>query len=103
MSKVELTAERGKSPDGAVRMPNQGDGRYELVERGGRVSATPDSWSQYMYFLLAPVLRELSCALSISRNVKRSNIYNAKRGLMFKSWTLTWTDLVMSNLSIQNH
>ena len=24
-------------------------------------------------------------ALSISRNVKRSNIYNAKRGLMFKS------------------
>ena len=46
---------------------------------------------------------ELSCALSISRNVKRSNTYNAKRGLMFKSWTLTWTDLVMSNLSIQNH
>ena len=52
---------------------------------------------------LAPVLRELSCALSISRNVKRSNIYNAKRGLMFKSWTLTWTDLVMFNRSIQNH
>jgi radical SAM protein with 4Fe4S-binding SPASM domain len=57
-SKVELTSERGESPDGVVRMPNQGDGRYELVERGGRVSATPDSWSQYMYFLVAPVLRE---------------------------------------------
>lgn len=56
-SGAELHARVGKSEDGTVRMANEGDGRYELVEREGRIAATPDKWSQYMYFLLAPELR----------------------------------------------
>ena len=47
-SKAELSARSGKSPDGAIRMPSEGDGRYELVERQGRVAVTPDSRSQYL-------------------------------------------------------
>ncbi len=41
-------------------MPNEGDGCYELVERQGRVAVTPDSRSQYLYFLLEPELRAKS-------------------------------------------
>jgi radical SAM protein with 4Fe4S-binding SPASM domain len=39
-------------------MVNEGDGRYELVRRDGQTAATPDRWSQYMYFVVAPVFRE---------------------------------------------
>jgi radical SAM protein with 4Fe4S-binding SPASM domain len=35
-------------------MVNEGDGRYELVERQGRTAATPDSGSQDMYFAVGP-------------------------------------------------
>jgi radical SAM protein with 4Fe4S-binding SPASM domain len=53
-----LTAQAGKSPDGALRLLNQGDGQYERVERQGQISVTPDRRSQYLYFTLAPELRE---------------------------------------------
>ncbi len=31
---------------------NEGDGRYEIVERAGRKAVTPEPWSQYLYFRL---------------------------------------------------
>ncbi len=56
--RTELGVEQGRSPDGSLRMPNEGDGRYELVEKRGRTAATPDRWSQYLYFVLEPGPRE---------------------------------------------
>jgi radical SAM protein with 4Fe4S-binding SPASM domain len=37
---------------------NEGDGRYSIVERGGRAAVTPERWAQYLYFRLAGELRE---------------------------------------------
>jgi radical SAM protein with 4Fe4S-binding SPASM domain len=56
--RVELPVEKGSTSDGALRMMNEGDGRYELVERQGLTAATPDRYSQYLYFVVAPALRE---------------------------------------------
>jgi radical SAM protein with 4Fe4S-binding SPASM domain len=50
--KAVLEARNGRSQDGSLRMVNEGDGRYELVERQGRAAATPDRWSQYIYFVV---------------------------------------------------
>ena len=54
---AELEVRSGKSPDGALQMVNDGDGRYELVDKDGRLGATPDRWSQYMYFRVGSDLR----------------------------------------------
>ncbi|MGH9332949.1 MAG: hypothetical protein ACRD21_04280, partial [Vicinamibacteria bacterium] len=45
------------SRDGSIRLVNEGDGRYEIVERGGRKAVTPDRWSQYVYFRVDEALR----------------------------------------------
>jgi len=56
--RTELSVEKGSSSDGSLRLMNEGDGRYELVERQGLTAATPDRHSQYLYFVVAPDLRE---------------------------------------------
>jgi radical SAM protein with 4Fe4S-binding SPASM domain len=45
------------SSDGQLRLANEGDGRCEMVERGGRSAVTPDAWSQYLYFCCGEELR----------------------------------------------
>jgi len=50
--------QQGKSGDASLRMANEGDGRYRLVTLQGRVAATPDRDSQYLYFVIEPPLRE---------------------------------------------
>lgn len=52
-----LELPRSSSPDELVRLVGEGDGRYEIVERGGRSAVTPDSWSQYLYFCCGEELR----------------------------------------------
>ncbi len=54
---AKLEVRPGESPDGALQMVNEGDGRYELVDKGGRLGATPDRWSQYIYFRVGSDLR----------------------------------------------
>ena len=56
-SRAELSAKKGTSRDGSLRMVNEGDGRYELVELEGLSAATPDRRSQYLYFAVASELR----------------------------------------------
>ena len=51
-SDVVLVLPREASADGALSLVNEGDGRYEIVERGGRLAVTPEPWSQYLYFRL---------------------------------------------------
>ena len=51
----------------------------------------------------APVPAEQLCVLLTNHNEKRSNIYNAKLGLIFKSWTQIWTHLETFDLSAGNH
>ena len=51
----------------------------------------------------APVPAVQLCVLLTNHNEKRSNIYNAKLGLMFKSWTQIWTHLETFDLSAGNH
>jgi radical SAM protein with 4Fe4S-binding SPASM domain len=55
---VVLELPRGASPDGLLRLVNEGDGRYEIVERAGRKAVTPEPWSQYLYFGLDDRLRQ---------------------------------------------
>jgi radical SAM protein with 4Fe4S-binding SPASM domain len=56
-SEVVLELPREASRDGALRLVNEGDGRFEVVEKAGRSAVTPDRWSQYVYFRLADGLR----------------------------------------------
>ena len=51
-TEVVLELPRDASPDGALSLVNEGDGRYEIVERAGRKAVTPEPWSQYLYFRL---------------------------------------------------
>ena len=51
----------------------------------------------------ALVPAEQLCVLLTNHNEKRSNIYNAKLGLIFKSWTQIWTHLETFDLSAGNH
>lgn len=60
-SRAELSAlsvKTGASRDGSLRLKNEGDGRYTLVEIGGQTAAIPDPHSQYLYFMVEPELRE---------------------------------------------
>lgn len=57
-SETALTLPAGASPHGGLHLANEGDGRYVLVEKQGRVAATPESWSQYIYVRMAPELRQ---------------------------------------------
>jgi radical SAM protein with 4Fe4S-binding SPASM domain len=54
---VALELPREASPDGALSLVNEGDGRYVIVDRGGRKAVTPEPWSQYLYFRIDPELR----------------------------------------------
>ena len=56
-SAVELALPKEASPDGALRLLNEGDGRYDIVEKDGRPAATPEAWAQYLYFRLDDALR----------------------------------------------
>src|SRR3990170_163123 len=49
---VVLELPRDSSECGGLRLVNEGDGRYEIVERAGRKAVTPEPWSQYLYFRL---------------------------------------------------
>src|SRR3989304_3556402 len=51
-TEVVLELPREVSEGGALRLVNEGDGRYEIVERAGRKAVTPEPWSQYLYFRL---------------------------------------------------
>jgi radical SAM protein with 4Fe4S-binding SPASM domain len=54
---VVLAAAAERSADGRLVLVNEGDGRYERVERGGRPAVTPDRRSHYLYFVASPDLR----------------------------------------------
>ncbi|HXV59046.1 MAG TPA: radical SAM protein [Vicinamibacteria bacterium] len=54
---TELLLPQTESADANLRLANEGDGRYDIVERGGRAAVTPEGWSQYLYFRLADGLR----------------------------------------------
>ncbi|MCH9046326.1 MAG: hypothetical protein IIA40_09480, partial [SAR324 cluster bacterium] len=41
-----------------LRLVNEGDGRYDIVEKGGRAAVTPEAWSQYLYYWVHSELRE---------------------------------------------
>jgi radical SAM protein with 4Fe4S-binding SPASM domain len=56
-SAVELIPPAAVSEDGALELVNEGDGRCEIVDRGGRAAVTPDAWSQYLYFRLDEATR----------------------------------------------
>ena len=56
-SRVELVPPGVRSDDGVLALVNEGDGRYDIVERGGRAVVTPGAWSQYLYFRLQEPLR----------------------------------------------
>jgi radical SAM protein with 4Fe4S-binding SPASM domain len=57
-SDVVLELPRSESPDGSLSLANEGDGRYEIVERAGRKAVTPEPWSQYLYFRVDERLRQ---------------------------------------------
>jgi MoaA/NifB/PqqE/SkfB family radical SAM enzyme len=44
-------------PHGDLRVPNEADGRFEVVTAGGRPCLAPDPRSYYLYFVLPPGLR----------------------------------------------
>ncbi len=50
---IAVTLPDEVSPCGSLRLVNEGDGRYDLVERSGRSAVTPEAWSQYLYFTLS--------------------------------------------------
>jgi len=54
---VVLELPASSSPDGALKLLNAGDGRFEIVECFGRKAVTPEPWSQYLYFRLGDALR----------------------------------------------
>jgi len=43
---------------GSLRLVNEGDGRYDIVERDSRTAVTPEAWSQYLYYRLSDSFRE---------------------------------------------
>lgn len=48
-----------------LRLVNEGDGRYDIVDKGGRAAVTPEAWSQYLYFWVHPELRERLAARAV--------------------------------------
>jgi radical SAM protein with 4Fe4S-binding SPASM domain len=55
---VVLELPQDASPYGSLSLVNEGDGRYEIVERAGRKAVTPEPWSQYLYFRVDDRLRQ---------------------------------------------
>jgi len=64
-SPVELALPRTASDDGSIHLVNEGDGRYDIIEKGDRSAVTPEPWAQYLYFRLSDELRARlsSCAV----------------------------------------
>ena len=54
---AELVLPRVASGDGAIELVNEGDGRYDIVDKAGRSAVTPEAWSQYLYFRLSDALK----------------------------------------------
>jgi organic radical activating enzyme len=55
-SEVELTV-GGDGPQGDITVPNDGDGRFTLLDVRGRPCLTPDDSSYYLYCVLPPEFR----------------------------------------------
>ena len=55
---AELLPPSVASVDGAIELVNEGDGRYDIVDKAGRPAVTPEAWSQYLYFRLSDALKK---------------------------------------------
>ena len=55
--KTELVLPETRSADAHLQLVDEGDGKIEIVERGGRKAVTPDNWSQYLYYRVGEPLR----------------------------------------------
>lgn len=53
-----LSLPHSVTSDGGLSIVNEGDGCYQIVDRAGRSAATPQAWSQYLYFRLSERLRK---------------------------------------------
>ena len=62
---VELIPPSEQSASGALSIVGEGDGRFDVVERGGKPCITPEAWSQYLYFKLTDELKNALAARAV--------------------------------------